>query len=155
MLANAQQTDPVTTSQMYSADPYANINDVNHMSPIQTTTNNFNNMTNNNQVSNVQQNVLKTPNNQLYQNKLLMNMQQQGNLQNQMTIEQQSTMNAAHDNNNSYKSPQSPSFRTYHHSNQQPYKIPSQNSGYNATNRIMMRQQSPPHNSSSLGEIFI
>lgn len=62
---------------------------------------------------------------------------------NQMAMDQQ------HDN--TYKSPQSPSFRSYHHSNQQPYKIPSQNVGYGAS-RIMMRQPSPPHTSGSIGK---
>jgi len=151
----AQQQETVSPAQMYNTSPYANLNDVNvnHMSPIQTTTNNFNTtMTSNNQMANANANaqtVLNLSNNQIYQNNLMMNMQQQqqGNLQNQIGIEQQT-----HDNNNSYKSPQSPSFRSYHHSNQQPYKIPSQNSGYNATNRIMMRQQSPPLHSSSIGK---
>ena len=41
----------------------------------------------------------------------------------------------AHD---SYKSPQSPSYKSYHNISQQPYKIPSQSG-----NRF--RQQSPPH----------
>lgn len=54
------------------------------------------------------------------------------------------------EHDNSYKSPQSPSFRSYHHSNQQPYKIPSQNVGY--ANRMMMRQPSPPHTSGSIGK---
>ncbi|XP_070492951.1 carbohydrate-responsive element-binding protein isoform X2 [Chironomus tepperi] len=148
----AQQQETPEPAQMYNTNPYANLDDVtniNHMSPIQTTTNNFNTtMTNNNQMTNAQ-NALNLSNNQIYQNKMMMNMQQQqqGNLQNQIGIEQQQP----HDNN-SYKSPQSPSFRSYHHSNQQPYKIPSQNSGYNATNRIMMRQQSPPLHSSSIGK---
>lgn len=60
-----------------------------------------------------------------------------------MTLEQQQ-------HENSYKSPQSPSFRAYHHSNQQPYKIPSQNVNYQ--NRMMMRQSSPPHTSGSIGK---
>lgn len=156
----AQQQETPAPAQMYNANPYANLSDVsnvNHMSPIQTTTNNFNtNMPDNSQISNPQS-VLNLSNNQIYQNKLLMNLQQQqqqqGNLQSQLIEQQQQqSMNTAHDNNSSYKSPQSPSFRSYHHSNQQPYKIPSQNSGFNATNRIMMRQQSPPHHSSSIGE---
>lgn len=54
------------------------------------------------------------------------------------------------EHDNSYKSPQSPSFRSYHHSNQQPYKLPSQNVGY--ANRMMMRQASPPHTSGSIGK---
>lgn len=65
-----------------------------------------------------------------------------------MAMDQQQQQQQQHDN--SYKSPQSPSFRSYHHSNQQPYKIPSQNVGYQ--NRMMMRQQSPPHTSGSIGK---
>ncbi|KAG5682669.1 hypothetical protein PVAND_012007 [Polypedilum vanderplanki] len=138
MLAQQQQQAPAPSAQMYNTNhPYGNMTDVNHMSPIQTTTNNFN----------VSQSVLNLSNSQIYAKNLLM--QQQQNLQNQMNIEQQQqqqTMSTTHDNSSSnYKSPQSPSFRSYHHSNQQPYKIPSQNSGYNATSRIIMRQQSPPH----------
>ncbi|KAL7027841.1 hypothetical protein ACKWTF_005617 [Chironomus riparius] len=146
----AQQQETPQPAQMYNTSPYTDLNDVtniNHMSPIQTTTNNFNTtMTSNNQQLSNAQNALNLSNNQMYQNKMYQ--QQQANLQNQIGIDQQQT----HDNSSSYKSPQSPSFRSYHHSNQQPYKIPSQNSGYNATNRIMMRQQSPPLHSSSIGK---
>lgn len=154
----AQQQDSTPAPQMYNTNPYANLSDasnVNHMSPIQTTTNNFNtNMSNSsNQIgSSAAPTALKASNNQLYQNKLMMNMQQQGNLHNQIALDQQQqSMSTGHENS-SYKSPQSPSFRSYHHSNQQPYKIPSQNSGFNATNRIMMRQQSPPHHTSNIGK---
>lgn len=129
----AQQIEPSSspTAQMYNANPYGNMTDVNHMSPIQTTTNNYNPNTTVN-------NALNLTNNQIYANKMLVNLQQQqqGNTQQQtMTMDQ---------HENSYKSPQSPSYRSYHHSNQQPYKIPSQNPVY-GSNRMMMRQPSPPH----------
>lgn len=71
----------------------------------------------------------------------MMPQQQQCNSLNQISIDQQQV-----NLGDSYKSPQSPSYR--YHGNQhgnQPYKIPSQNPGYSATNRMMMRQQSPPH----------
>jgi MAX-like protein X len=45
-----------------------------------------------------------------------------------------------------YKSPQSPSYKSYHGLGQQPYKIPSQSAGsFNMSRGINMRQQSPPH----------
>lgn len=119
----------------------------NHMSPIQTTTNNFNNSSS---VTMSTQNVLNLSNNQLpaYAGKMMMQQQQCASM-NQMSIEQQQqAMSTSHD---SYKSPQSPSYR-YHHVTQhgnQPYKIPSQNPGYSAASRIMMRQQSPPHHAGS------
>lgn len=119
----------------------ADLTNINHLSPIQTTTNNFN--ASSGTIST--QNVLNLSNNQIptYSNKI---MQQQCSTISQMPMEQQQQpINTSHD---SYKSPQSPSYR-YHHGNQ-PYKIPSQNSGYNnATTRIMMRQQSPPHHGST------
>lgn len=126
----AQQQEP---AQFYNANAYggnlADLTNINHMSPIQTTTNNFNASPD----PATSQNVLNLSNSQVptYTNKMMMQMNQ---------IEQQQPMSTTHD---SYKSPQSPSYR-YHHGNQ-PYKIPSQNVGYSATNRIMMRQQSPPH----------
>lgn len=139
----AQQQEP---AQLYSNSNNGNVyggnladlTNINHLSPIQTTTNNFNTTTG----TMTNQNVLNLSNNQLptYANKM---MQQQCSSLSQM--DQQQSMNASHD---SYKSPQSPSYR-YHHGNQ-PYKIPSQNTGYtNATGRILMRQQSPPHHGSS------
>jgi MAX-like protein X len=139
MIAQQQQPPAPATAQMYNSSPYGNLTDVtniNHMSPIQTTTNNFT----------AAQNALNLSNTQMYAKNILL--QQQASMQNQMSIEQQQPMSTAHEiNSNSYKSPQSPSFRSYHHSNQQPYKIPSQSStGYNnATSRIILRQQSPPH----------
>lgn len=125
MLAQHQEP-PQLFNNAYGAN-LADLTNINHMSPIQTTTNNFNNPA---ATTMTTQNVLNLSNN--YGNKMMS--------MNQMPMEQQS-----HD---SYKSPQSPSYR-YHgtqHGNQ-PYKIPSQNSGYTVANRIMMRQQSPPHSS--------
>ena len=112
MLAQ-QETSP----SMYNNANFPDLTAFNHISPIQTTTNNFNNQS----AAMTTQNVLNLSNN--YGNKMMM-----------MPMEQQQTQHE------SYKSPQSPSYR-YHHSGQQPYKIPS-NAGYN---RGMMRQQSPPH----------
>lgn len=133
--------------QIYGNNAYggnlADLTNVNHMSPIQTTTNNFNG-----NVSTMgTQNVLNLSNNQIpaYNNNKLM-MQQP---MNQMSIDQQQQVMST--NHDSYKSPQSPSFRYQHggqHGNQ-PYKIPSQNPGYGASSRIMMRQQSPPHHGGS------
>lgn len=134
----AQQQTP---AQLYNNNVYggnlADLTNINHMSPIQTTTNNFNAASG----TITTQNVLNLSNNQIptYSSKMMM---QPCSSMNQMPIDQ--TMNANHD---TYKSPQSPSYR-YHHGNQ-PYKIPSQNSGYGATSRIMMRQQSPPHHGAS------
>ena len=102
ILAQQQET-PATVVPVYNNNTY--------MSDV-TAANNFNG-----------QNVLNLScNQQMYGNKMLMNLpaQQQPNV-NPMVLEQ---------HENSYKSPQSPSFRAYHHSNQQPYKIPSQNAGY-------------------------
>lgn len=126
MLAQHQEP-PQLFNNSYGAN-LADLTNINHMSPIQTTTNNFNNPA---AATITSQNVLNLSNNYA-NNKMMMPMNQ---------MEQQQS----HD---SYKSPQSPSYR-YHgaqHGNQ-PYKIPSQNAGYNATSRIMMRQQSPPHSS--------
>lgn len=138
----AQQQD---APQLYGNNAYggnlADLTNINHMSPIQTTTNNFNG----NVPTTGTQTVLNLSNNQLpaYNNKLMMQQSM-----NQISIEQQQSMNTSHD---SYKSPQSPSFRYQHggqHGNQ-PYKIPSQNAGYGVTSRMMMRQQSPPHHGGS------
>ena len=109
-----------------------------HMSPIQTTTNNYNMSTNS-----VQSVLNLSSNTQQFQNmasNMIMNLQQPP-LQNQQAqqFQMQQPQNATHD---VYKSPQSPGFKSYH--GQQPYKIPSQAQGFNASNRIM-RQQSPPH----------
>lgn len=155
MLAQQQET-AVTAAQMYSSNPYGNLTDVtniNHISPIQTTTNNYNASISSSSDS-VQSvlNLSNTQQQQMYAKNMLMNLQQQANMQ---LDQQQQPMSTTIENNNngsssSYKSPQSPSFRSYHHSNQQPYKIPSQNSGYNATSRIMMRQQSPPLSSTQM-----
>lgn len=146
MLAEQQDTALMYNNNNASNAYVGNLADLttNHMSPIQTTTNNFNSLPGTMST----QNVLNLSSNQLpaYANKLMM---QQQNQMNQMSIDQQQqTMSNSHD---SYKSPQSPSYR-YHHGSQhgnQPYKIPSQNSGYNAVSRIMMRQQSPPHHTGS------
>lgn len=140
----AQQQEPVqlfsSNNNVYGGN-LADLTNINHMSPIQTTTNNFNNSTG----TMTTQNVLNLSNNPIpsYANKI---MQQQCSSMSQMPMDQQQqSMNASHD---SYKSPQSPSYR-YHHGNQ-PYKIPSQSAGYNnATSRIIMRQQSPPHHGSA------
>ena len=134
----------------------ADLTNIDHMSPIQTTTNNFNASQ---QVTMNTQNVLNLSNNNQmpnYANKMMMAQQM-----NQMTIDQQQQQQQqqtiASSHIDSYKSPQSPSYR-YHTGNQhgnQPYKIPSQNAGYNAASRIMMRQQSPPHHggaSNSVGK---
>lgn len=139
MLAQQQEAAQLFNSTF--GGNLADLTNINHMSPIQTTTNNFNASTG----TVPTQNVLNLSNNQLplYNNKMMMQQQQQS--MNQMPHEQQQ-----HD---TYKSPQSPGYR-YHHGGQhgnQPYKIPSQNTGYSATNRIMMRQQSPPHLGGSAG----
>ena len=146
----AQQQD---TSLLYNNNAFGgNLADLttNHMSPIQTTTNNFNSSSG----TMATQNVLNLSNNQMptYASKIMMQQQQCPPL-NQMAIDQAQSMSSSHD---SYKSPQSPSYR-YHHGSQhgnQPYKIPSQNPGYNATSRIMMRQQSPPHHSTGKSMSF-
>jgi MAX-like protein X len=133
MLAQHQEP-PQLYNNAYGAN-LADLTNINHMSPIQTTTNNFNNPA---AATMTTQNVLNLSNN--YANKMMMPMNQM-----QMEQQQQQQQQQQHE---SYKSPQSPSYR-YHgaqHGNQ-PYKIPSQNAGYNATSRIMMRQQSPPHSS--------
>lgn len=141
MLAQQQET-----AQMYNNNTYntnlGDLTNIDHMSPIQTTTNNFNASTG----TMTSPNVLNLSNNQMsYGNKMMMQQQSQqcSNL-NQMPIEQQQQQQPMGSSHDSYKSPQSPSYRYNHHGNQ-PYKIPSQNSGYNATSRIIMRQQSPPH----------
>lgn len=145
MLAQQQEQPQLFNNNAYGGN-LPDLTNVNHMSPIQTTTNNFN--TSSGPITT--QNVLNLSNSQMpgYGNKLMMQQQQQqcSNM-NQMPIDQQQQpMSSSHD---SYKSPQSPSYR-YHHSSQhgnQPYKIPSQNVSY--SNRVMMRQQSPPHHGGS------
>lgn len=163
MLAQQQESPPPPPppAQMFNTIPhYGNMTEVNtninHMSPIQTTTNNYANASatgatgGNNANLSSNMNVLNLSNNQIYANKMLVNLQQQGNLQSQ----QQAMSQLAMDQQSleiSYKSPQSPSYRSYHHSNQQPYKIPSQSVVY-GTNRLMMRQPSPPHSSGNPGK---
>jgi MAX-like protein X len=148
----AQQQD---APQIYNSNNNAygtnlgDLSSINHLSPIQTTTNNFNQSPVGSMSA---QSVLNLSNNQMtnYTSKMMMQQQQQ---MNQMSLEQQQQQQQISTTHDSYKSPQSPSYR-YHHGSQhgnQPYKIPSQNSGYNATSRIMMRQQSPPHHSGSSG----
>ncbi|CRK93053.1 CLUMA_CG006597, isoform A [Clunio marinus] len=131
-------------AQIYNNNVYGeNLNDfsnMSHISTIQTTTtaNNFNPSPASMMTT---QNVLNLSNNQMtnFNNKVMM---QQTN---QISMEQQQQQQPLtnHNTHDSYKSPQSPSYR-YHHGTQ-PYKIPSQTPGFNATSRIMMRQQSPPH----------
>lgn len=157
MLAQQQETPPIP-AQMYNTNPhYGNMTDVNtninHMSPIQTTTNNYASASataasaGNNVNSSSNSSVLNLSNNLIYANKMLANLQQQGNLQTQQQAMSQLAMDQQQQALEvSYKSPQSPSYRSYHHSNQQPYKIPSQSVVY-GTNRLMMRQPSPPHSS--------
>jgi MAX-like protein X len=136
MLAAHQETAQLYSNNAYGAN-LADLTNINHMSPIQTTTNNFNAASE----TMTTQNVLNLSNSQMgnFSNKMMMQQLNQMPIEQQQ--QQQQPMSTSHD---SYKSPQSPSYR-YHQSNQ-PYKIPSQsNTGYNATSRIMMRQQSPPH----------
>lgn len=140
MLAQQQEAPQIYNNASYNNN-LADLPNINHMSPIQTTTNNFNASS----VNVTSQSVLNLSSNPMpsYANKMMLQQQQQQQQINQMSIDQQ-VMSTTHD---SYKSPQSPSYRYHHgtaHGNQ-PYKIPSQNAGYNATSRIMMRQQSPPH----------
>lgn len=155
MLAQQQETPQLFNNNSYGEN-LADLTNINHMSPIQTTTNNFNASSG----TITTQNVLNLSNNQMtgYGNKMLMQQhqqqqqipQQQCSNMNQMSIDQQQQQQPMSNSHDSYKSPQSPSYR-YHHTSQhgnQPYKIPSQNAGY--SNRVMMRQQSPPHHGSSL-----
>lgn len=133
------QPENPATSNSYNNIYNSNISEIAvtavplHMSPIQTTTNNYN-------MPNSVQSVLNlSSSTQQFQNmasNMIMNLQQP--TQNQQQQAQQ-FQNATHD---IYKSPQSPGFKSYH--GQQPYKIPSQVQGFTASNRIM-RQQSPPH----------
>lgn len=140
MLAQQQDNPQIFANTNNYGDNLADLTNTSHLSPIQTTTNNYNNSTSGDGTS---QNVLNLSNNQQmpnYVNKIMM--PQQCTSLNQISMDQQQV-----NLGDSYKSPQSPSYR-YHHGNQhgnQPYKIPSQNPGYTATSRIMMRQQSPPH----------
>lgn len=144
MLAQQQEAPQIYNNTGFGSN-LADPSSINHMSPIQTTTNNFNASANV-----TTQNVLNLSSNQMsnYTNKIMLQQQQQQI--NQMSADQQQQMSTSHE---TYKSPQSPSYRYHHgapHGNQ-PYKIPSQNAGFSATSRIMMRQQSPPHHGGPSG----
>lgn len=149
-MAQQQENPQLYANTNNYGDNLADLTNTNHLSPIQTTTNNYNNNPTSGPIST--QNVLNLSNNQQMPNYMKM-MPQQCNSLNQISMDQQQQQQISL--GDSYKSPQSPSYR-YHHGNQhgnQPYKIPSQNSGYNATSRIMMRQQSPPHHSGASGAV--